>query len=246
MTKVFTLDEFVGSQSFISRRELLNAIKRKGVTLNGNLVHDLSCQVHAPEDVVEVEGTLITYRFPYLYYLYHKPKGVLSTMEDPNERPCIGDRIREMHEPLFPVGRLDRQTSGLMILTNDGDLAFALTHPSQKIIKSYTVGLDKPVLPLDLKRLAYGIILEDGPISMTIDSKRKDTLNISITEGRNRIVRRVFESLGYHVKSLKRHAIDHLTLGDIPSGAIMPIDKKALKGLERIKRDTDDELRSLA
>ncbi|RAP31554.1 rRNA pseudouridine synthase [Candidatus Marinamargulisbacteria bacterium SCGC AG-343-D04] len=232
MKKELTLEEFVSSQSRFSRRDLLGFIKEKKVFVNGQCVDALKMKINSKKDIVKVDGERIEYRFGYLYYKFYKPKGMLSTMDDPTQRGCIGDVIRRSKMPLFPVGRLDRLTTGLIFLTNDGDFSHQLMHPSKKVIKGYRLTLDEKLSKNDYKRLEMGVILEDGParfLSIEILSDLEYTVTIS--EGRNRIIRRIFSHLGYDVKSLKRQKIGNIDLKGMKLKDLKPLTKKEINQL---------------
>lgn len=225
-----TLEEFVGSQSIISRRELLRFLKDERVLVNGVIVHSLNHNLSFKKDKVIINGELISYKYSYLYYKFYKPKGMLSTMTDPKGRSCIGDLIKKkIRKPLFPVGRLDKLTTGLMILTNDGNFAHKILHPSFKLKKTYLVQLDKRFSKNDMTRLGLGIILSDGPVFVcAVVQKDERSLELVIEEGRNRVVRRIFEFLGYDVISLKRLRINQLSLSGVNAGDYKSLSKKEL------------------
>ena len=161
---------------------------------------------------------------------------LVEVLKDPTKRDCIGDYIHQFGKPVMPVGRLDRQSFGLMILTNDGEFSNLLMHPSYKIEKEYYVKLDRFIEKKDVTRLEKGIILDDGPVSFSkvFLYKSKTELSLILSEGRNRIVRRTFEHLGYQVKTLKRERIGSVTLSGLNSGDIKPILKKELDVLKQV------------
>ena len=235
MTKKITLEEYVTTQTLISRRELLTQLHKEQVLVNEVSVNDICMQIDPDVDSVKVDGAYIEHGFSYLYYRFYKPKGMLSTMDDLKDRECLGDYIRQLQKPLKPVGRLDRQTTGLMILTNDGDLAHKLSHPSFECLKSYECVCDKPITKLDLQRLKKGIFLEDGPVVFNkVNLLNSKTVALAISEGRNRIIRRSFEFLGYQVKQLKRTKVAHLTLEGLNSGHSKELSKADVKMLKSL------------
>tara|TARA_B100000427_G_scaffold53657_1_gene41415 strand:- start:3100 stop:3822 length:723 start_codon:yes stop_codon:yes gene_type:complete len=230
MNNDYTLEEFVTSQSYISRRDLLAYLKSGLVSVNGECVSNLKIKVNAKNDTIVVNGDLVQYQFPYVYYKFFKPKGVLSTMEDPKGRRCIGDFIRQLGMPIFPVGRLDKDTTGLMILTNDGDFSHKLMHPSFKCNKVYHVTLNKRVSKSTIERLNRGFFLEDGPVMFTRLSVLSDReFMLSINEGRNRLIRRTFEHFGYFVDQLKRLQIGNLDLKGMAIGDFSPLTKQEIR-----------------
>ena len=198
------------------------------------VVTDIGLIVDPDQDSVKVDGQYIDNRYDFLYYKYYKPKSVLSTMEDPEGRPCIGGVIRSLQLPIKPVGRLDRQTTGLMILTNDGDFAQTLMHPSYESEKRYECGLDKPLTQLDLKRIKAGLFLDDGPVKCErVKVLKNGVVVLSIRQGRHRVVRRLFECLGYKVKQLQRLSIGSLTLEKLDVGQVKPLTKIELTELRQ-------------
>ena len=235
MNNKTSLEEYVTSQSHFSRRELLRLLQQKKVFVNETMVSDLKHTIFASVDSVKVDGIYIEYNFDYLYFKFYKPKGVLSTMKDPDGRDCIGNYISQLKKPVSPVGRLDRQSHGLMILTNDGEFSNLLMHPSFKVEKTYYVKLDKKLQKNDYLRLENGLILEDGPIRFSKVSLSRSNIELFVTlsEGRNRIVRRAFEHIGYLVKSLKRENVGIFSLDNMESGQIKQLSKKEINEFKR-------------
>ena len=227
--QLIPLDEFVTSQSLVSRRDLLALINQNKVKINTTIVSDLNQLLDPTLDKVFIDGSQIKNQHKYFYLKYNKPKGILSTMEDPKGRACIGDVIKLLRLPLFPVGRLDRETTGLLILTNDGAFSQKISHPSFECSKRYSVGLDKRLTTKDQTRLLTGVILDDGPLRFKECQADDKQLIVSISEGRNRIVRRTFELLGYSVLKLKRISIGSLELNDLKSGETKAFTRSELK-----------------
>jgi 23S rRNA pseudouridine2605 synthase len=172
-------------------------------------------------DVVKYNGQTLRSERP-IYVLLNKPKDFITTTEDPEERQTVMALVKTAcKERIYPVGRLDRQTTGLLLLTNDGELAKKLTHPSHKILKVYQADLDKPITQEDFEKISSGLELEDGPVkvdSIAVVSPDKKSIGLEIHEGRNRIVRRMFEHLGYEVVKLDRVMYAGLTKKDLPRG----------------------------
>ena len=223
------LEEYVTSQSTLSRRKLLDLVKQGKVMVNGNIVKQLQFQLTST-DIVKVDNKQIKRKHTYHYFKLNKPKGVLTTLSDTKGRKCIGDLIAKKGLPLVPVGRLDRQTTGLLFLTNDGDFAYYIAHPTNKINKIYNVTLNKKMTKMDLKRLEMGVILEDGPFqAKKVVLLQDHQLQLTISEGRNRIIRRVCQCLGYEVISLKRIAINNVELGGLASGDMVALSEKQLR-----------------
>lgn len=191
------------------------------VTVNGQVVTELGTKV-SPADEVRFDNRLLTPERK-VYVLLNKPREVVTTTDDPHAERTVMDLVKEAcEERIYPVGRLDKNTTGLILLTNDGELSKRLTHPSHKVEKVYQVTLDKTVSVADMQKIADGIELEDGPIAADaiayVEGEDKDTVGVEIHSGRNRIVRRIFESLGYKVRSLDRVSFAGLTKKNLPRG----------------------------
>lgn len=234
MKHKLTLEEYVTTQSLISRRELLKLLKANAVQVNAKIELDMSRLISPQTDAVKVGTRFIENKFGYLYYVYYKPKGMLSTMIDPKNRLSIGDMIQKTGLPLFPIGRLDRQTTGIMILTNDGAFSHALMHPSSACEKRYTAILNKELTKQDVTRLGRGVFLDDGPVCYTdVALSTKTDIQLTTCEGRNRLIRRTFEHLGYQIVSLKRLAIEEVTLKGLVPGEMKPLSKAVIMALKK-------------
>jgi len=222
----FKIENFIASQTHLSRRKILELLNQNAITLNGHVVTSLTQEVNPKKDDVKISGETVIFQFPFVYYMFYKPKGVICTTSDPKGRRDLTEFLRHIKQPVFPVGRLDRQTSGLLLLTNDGHFSHQILHPKFSLKKTYLVGLDHPISKQDLNRLSVGMILEDGPVQYTQVLPQSPTqISLSIHQGRNRIVRRTFEFLGYEVKQLKRTAIGSLSLYGLKEGDIKPLSK---------------------
>ncbi|MBL8002991.1 MAG: pseudouridine synthase [Flavobacteriales bacterium] len=231
------LNRYLAQAGVGSRREADELITSGAVTVNGKVVTELGTRIK-PDDVVHFGGQKLSME-QKRYVLLNKPKDTITTTDDPRERHTVMDLIRNAcTERLYPVGRLDRNTTGLILLTNDGDLAKKLTHPSHGAEKIYHATLDKNISAKDLERLAEGVHLEDGPaaadeVSYVGESKRE--VGIKLHMGRNRIVRRMFEALGYEVVKLDRVIFAGLTKKDLPRGHWRHLTEKELNLLRRLK-----------
>ncbi len=215
------LNKYLANAGVCSRREADEFIKAGVVSVNGEVVNELGTKVKRADKVmfhnqpVKLEQKV--------YVLLNKPKNCVTTADDPQERLTVMDLVKgACHERIFPVGRLDRNTTGVLLLTNDGDLASKLTHPKFLKKKIYHVWLDKPVSIDDMQKIADGIQLEDGEIHADaisyVTDTDKDQIGIEIHSGRNRIVRRIFETLGYHVMKLDRVYFAGLTKKQLKKG----------------------------
>lgn len=214
------LNKYIANSGICSRREADDLIKAGVVKVNGEIVTTLGYKIRAT-DVVEIEGQKIKNERK-VYVLLNKPKDYLTTTKDPQNRKTVMELVKDAcKERIFPVGRLDRQTTGLLLLTNDGELADKLMHPKSNIPKLYHVTLNKNFSLADFEKLSNGIELEDGfikPDSLSYVLSSKKDLGIEIHSGRNRIVRRIFENLGYEGVKLDRAVYAGLTKKNLPRG----------------------------
>ncbi len=215
------LNKFMANAGICSRREADEFITQGLVKVNGEVVTELGTKI-SHSDVVEYDEKVVTLESK-CYILLNKPKDCVTTSDDPNGRTTVMDLVKgACNERIYPVGRLDRNTTGVLLLTNDGDLASKLTHPKYVKKKIYHVWTDKDISEDDMQAIADGIELEDGPIHADAISYATETdrnqAGIEIHSGRNRIVRRIFESLGYHVTKLDRVYFAGLTKKNLPRG----------------------------
>lgn len=215
------LNKFMANAGICSRREADEFIQQGLVKVNGEVVTELGTKI-THSDTVEYNGKVVTLESK-CYILLNKPKDCVTTSDDPNGRTTVLDLVKgACEERIYPVGRLDRNTTGVLLLTNDGDLASKLTHPKYVKKKIYHVWCDKDITEEDMQRIADGIELDDGPIHADAISYATDVdrnqAGIEIHSGRNRIVRRIFESLGYHVTKLDRVYFAGLTKKNLPRG----------------------------
>lgn len=209
------LNKFIAHAGVCGRREAAELVKEGKVLVNGDKIFEPGYKV-SQKDKVVVKGKQVFLQKNSVYILLNKPKDFLTTSSDPQGRKTVLDLIKgATPERVYPVGRLDRNTTGVLLLTNDGELAQKLTHPSFEVKKIYEVTLDKPVAKKDLEAILSGVTLEDGVVKADsvgyADAKDKKIVGIEIHSGRNRIVRRIFEHLGYDVKALDRVLFANLT-----------------------------------
>ncbi len=215
------LNKFMANSGICSRREADEKIAAGKVTVNDVVVTELGTKINR-DDVVKCEDKVVTPERK-CYVLLNKPKDCVTTSDDPNGRMTVLDVVKgACRERIYPVGRLDRNTTGVLLLTNDGELASKLTHPKFVKKKIYHVWTDKDITEEDMQRIADGIELEDGEIHADAISYANDTdrnqAGIEIHSGRNRIVRRIFEHLGYRVTKLDRVYFAGLTKKNLPRG----------------------------
>ncbi len=230
------LNKYISQSGLCSRREADTLIAKGKVSVNGKPVLEVGTKV-LPKDKVQVSGKTIKPERK-AYVLLNKPKDFITTMTDPEGRKTVMDLIKTASDQrIYPVGRLDRNTTGLLLFTNDGELAEKLTHPSYMIKKIYQVDLDKPLTKEHFKQIQEGLTLEDGPVKVdeiAILDKERQILGVEIHLGRNRIVRRIFEHLGYDVKRLDRVMYGPLTKKDLPRGKWRLLDEKEIVMLTRL------------
>jgi 23S rRNA pseudouridine2605 synthase len=228
------LNRYIANSGVCSRREADELIARGDISVNGKVVTEMGFRVREGDMVKYGTKALTPERF--VYVLLNKPKDYLTTTDDPEERKTVMELVADAGNfRMYPVGRLDRKTTGLLLLTNDGELADKLTHPSNEVRKIYQVELDKPITEEHFDTLKKGIELEDGPIkpdALSIVTPDAYVVGIEIHSGRNRIVRRMFESLGYEVTKLDRTTYAGLTKKDLPRGKWRFLDPKEVVKLK--------------
>lgn len=234
------LNKYVAHGGLCSRRDAAIWVKEGKIKVNGKVVLEPSYKVQ-PDDKVTANGKPVVPKQHLVYILLNKPKDFLTTASDDQGRKTVMDIVKNATtERVYPVGRLDRNTTGVLLLTNDGDLAQQLTHPKFEIKKIYEVRLDKPVTKADLDQLVLGITLEDGPISADAaafaDPKDRSIVGVEIHSGRNRIVRRMFEHLGYDVKNLDRVMFASLTKKNVERGKWRFLNEKEVRLLKYFQK----------
>lgn len=235
--KEMTLNKYIAHSSTSSRRDAAELVKHGKVKVNGELMLDPGYRVQ-PYDLVTIAGKKLTPQKNRGYVLLNKPKGYITTTDDPEGRKTVMELVEGTgFDRLYPVGRLDRNTTGLLLLTNDGDLAQKLSHPSYETKKVYQVTLNKSLAKADFDKIVEGIELEDGPVKVDelayLDDKSE--IGIEIHSGRNRIVRRIFESLGYEVEKLDRVMYAGLTKKNLPRGQWRLLEDKEVILLKHFK-----------
>ncbi len=216
------LNKYISHCGICSRRNAAILVKDGKIHVNDKIEINPSYMVQEG-DLVVYQGKLLTIEENLVYILMNKPKNTVTTLSDENGRMTVRDIIGEkVKERIYPVGRLDKETTGLLLLTNDGDLATKLAHPSGEVKKFYRAVLDKPISEEDITKIRNGVILEDGLIQVDGVDMVKDSngmeVGIELHSGRNRIIRRIFEHLGYHVARLDREYYAGLTKKDLKRG----------------------------
>lgn len=234
------LNKYIAHSGVCSRRDAVDIIKSGKVKVNNEVVTEPGYKI-STADIVIVNGKKITPVKNLVYILLNKPKDFITTTDDEKGRKTVLDIIKKATpEKVYPVGRLDRNTSGVLLLTNDGDLTQKLTHPSNEIKKVYAVTLDKPLTKAHFDEILKGVPLEDGVANVDslafTDVKDKTQIGIEIHSGRNRIVRRIFEHYGYDVKNLDRVIFAGLTKKNVERGKWRFLSEKEVRDLKYFKK----------
>ncbi len=232
------LNKFIAWCGVCGRREAVDLIKEGKVTVNGTVITNPPHRV-SRTDAIKVNGKKVSVQKNLVYILLNKPKDYITTTDDPEGRKTVMDIVRNAtDERVFPVGRLDRNTTGVLLLTNDGEVAQRMTHPKYEVKKIYEVKLDKVVTKQQLETIAGGIKLDDGFIQPDTvayaDAKDKSVIGIEIHSGRNRIVRRIFEKLGFKVKNLDRVMYGIFTKKNVDRGKWRFLSEKEIRLLKHL------------
>lgn len=230
------LQKVLASAGLGSRRKCEEYITAGRVTVDGVIADELGSRVDPDTQVIHVDGVRIAQAAGNVVYALNKPRGVVTTMSDPQGRPCVGDLVADMDVRLFHVGRLDTDTEGLLLLTNDGELANRLGHPSFGISKTYVAKVEGLFTKQDFASLLAGVLVEDRKVEIEkariIGTDNKTSVvELTIHEGRNRIVRRVFDELGHPVIDLVRTNIGPVALDRLKSGQLREVTNKELGSL---------------
>jgi len=230
------LNRFLALAGVGSRRKNDELILSGVVKVNGRVVRELGTKVDPVNDRVTVQGNLVSLQRKAHYILFNKPKDCITTLDDERGRTTVMDYVK-VKERIFPIGRLDRNTTGVLLLTNDGDLANAVMHPKHEVERVYRVRLERGILDEDFKKLKRGVQLEDGIARprqvVTIPGTRRTEIVLSLIEGRNREVRRIVEALGYEVKGLDRISFAGLTTEGVPRGRWRKLTQSEVKYLKQ-------------
>ena len=229
------LQKALAQAGVASRRASEELIAEGRVEVNGRVITEQGTRVDPERDVIRVDGSRIPPPRRHLYLVLNKPRGVISTMDDPQGRPSLQQYVPR-HQRLFHVGRLDTDTDGLLILTNDGEFANQLAHPSHEVPKTYLVEVEGLLDNKTLRRLEKGVTLEDGPIKadklkLVQRAASRSLVQITLHSGRNRIVRRMMDAVGHPVRQLSRIAIGPVRLGQLQSGQTRELTQAELGAL---------------
>jgi 23S rRNA pseudouridine2605 synthase len=230
------LQKVLAQAGVASRRASEDLIAAGRVSVNGKVVSEFGRRVDPDTAVIHVDGVRVVVRSDLVYFALNKPRGVHSTMSDDRGRPCVGDYVRDRRERLFHVGRLDADTEGLLLLTNDGDLAHKLMHPSFVVAKTYLAEVPGPIPRTIGRQLRDGIDLDDGPARVdafrVIDTTGgKALVEVVLHEGRNHIVRRMLAEVGHPVRKLVRTQIGDVRLGNQRTGSVRGLTRPEIGSL---------------
>ncbi|MEJ7796003.1 MAG: pseudouridine synthase [Nocardioides sp.] len=217
------LQKLLAQSGVASRRKCEEMMLAGEVVVDGEVVTRLGTKVDPLVAVIRVSGRRLPPISPHVYLVLNKPRGVVSTMSDPEGRRTLADVVADRPERLFHVGRLDTDTSGLLLLTNDGDFAHRMAHPSFEVDKTYVAEVDGEITRATLQQLRDGVTLDDGPVAVSTakvvtQGAGKSIVELVIHEGRNRIVRRLLDHVGHPVRRLTRTAIGPVVIGQLRSG----------------------------
>ncbi|OLF04763.1 pseudouridine synthase [Actinophytocola xinjiangensis] len=230
------LQKVLAQAGIASRRASEELIAEGRVSVDGKVVTEFGRRVDPDNAVIHVDGVRVIVRADLVYLAFNKPRGVHTTMSDDRGRPCVGDYVRDRRERLFHVGRLDADTEGLLLFTNDGDLAHRLTHPSFEVLKTYLAEVSGPVGRTVGRQLRDGVVLEDGPARVdefrVVDTHAgRAMVEVVLHEGRNHIVRRLLAEVGHPVRKLVRTQIAGVRLGSQRPGSLRALTHPELGSL---------------
>lgn len=230
------LQKIIATAGITSRRHAEELITQGRVSVNGVVVKKLGEKAEAAKDIIRIDGKIISIEKTKYYIALNKPSGFVTTLHDPQNRPTVADLIRDVPERVYPVGRLDYDSRGLLLLTNDGDFAQKIQHPRFQKPKIYKVKIQGHLSKEQLKQLSRGVKLDDGvfkPENLRVEkyNDKSSWLRLTLREGRNRIIRRGFEAIGYRVAGLMREAIGDLKLGTLKEAEWRYLTKKEINML---------------
>lgn len=239
----YSLLAYLCQHSHYPRRKCFELIVGGLVTVNQISITNCRHPVAITRDTICINGTKLTPTVGSIYLKYNKPKNVITTMKDPKNRPHVGTICQSVHPTVFPVGRLDRDTRGLLLLTNDGQWANSLMHPRFEIPKQYRIIGESPLKNHHINQLTTGIMLEDGmAVCDFIEMENTNQFIITISEGRNRVIRRMLDHIGYPIAMLKRIAIGPILLGKLAEGRTIPLTARELRDIQSLIKKSKAKL----
>jgi 23S rRNA pseudouridine2605 synthase len=239
------LQKVLSEMGVASRRHAEDLIREGRVTVNGRAAR-IGDKVDPLKDHIKVDGRLVTSHGAKVYFMLHKPKNVVTTAEDPEGRTTVMDLVKGKVPRLFPVGRLDYDAEGVLLLTNDGELAHRLSHPSFHVPRTYSVKVKGKPTPEEIEKMSRGIILEDGPTAPCRVALRRETrenawVEMTLHEGRNRQVKRMWERMGYLVLKLERRSFAGLSGRDLRAGEYRHLRPAEVEKLQRMTKERHAE-----
>lgn len=239
-TRAERLQKILSQAGIASRRTAEQMIQLGRVQVNGETITRLGTTVDPQNDRILVDGHLLSLPHAHVYFMLHKPIGVVSTLRDPEGRPTVRDLLAGVRERVYPVGRLDYDSSGLLLLTNDGELTERLLHPRYQIPRTYHAKVKGTPAPETLQALRAGVQLDDGTVTAAAEvgilriTYKKAWLSIALREGRNREVRRMCEAVGHRVEKLIRMRFGPLSLGNLEIGGYRPLTASEIYELKHL------------
>lgn len=234
------IQKIIARAGIASRRSAEKMIREGRVSVGGKIITELGTKADGESDEIRVDGNLISQGRSKIYLLLNKPRGYLTTLDDPGGRPIVSDLIVGISERVFPVGRLDYDSEGLLLMTNDGDFAQRVQHPMFKVSKTYLAKVKGNITKKEFDVIKRGAKLEDGdfrPYDVSLDKRNKKScwIKLTIFEGRNRVIRRFFDTLNYPVTRLIRIAIDDIYIDGLKQGEFRYLKSKEIKKLSLTK-----------
>ncbi len=233
------INKYLASTGLASRRKCEEYVLAKRVNVNGKVITDLAFDV-SEKDLVKVDGKQVALPEEFTYIMMHKPKGYLTTVTDDRDRKTVMDLLPAEYKSLMPVGRLDFNSEGLLLFTNDGYVAQKIMRPARKVVKTYSVKVEGEVTEEDASKMMKGVELIDGTrfkecvVSILEVKERKTKLEVQITEGKNREIRKIFDKFGYNVIFLKRVSIGQIKLGGLTRGTCRLLKPKEIQYLKSL------------
>ena len=234
------INKYLAQAGLGSRRKVEEFITSGKVKVNGKVIKELSTDIK-DTDIVTCDNKPVKVATKYVYYKLHKPKGYVTTVSDEKDRKTVMDLMRGVHYRVYPVGRLDYDTEGLLILTNDGDVTNILTKPNSEIKKTYMVHIESGITKDEVKKLSTGVDIggyttKSCSVELLETSEKLSKLRVTITEGKNRQVRKMFEAIGKNVIFLRRVQIGDIALGGLSRGEYTALNTKEIRYLNSLKR----------
>ena len=236
------INKYIASCGVASRRKAEEIILDRRVKVNGEIVSELSFNIYENKDIVEIDGKVISLSENHVYIVLNKPEGYITTVKDQFDRPSVLDLVTDIKERVYPIGRLDYETSGLLILTNDGDLTYKLTHPKHEVDKTYVALVKGQPTYEELKNFRDGLEIEDyktAPAKIRVvdvnEEKNYSKCEIKIHEGRNRQVRKMCKAINHPVLRLRRIAMGEIRLKGLKVGEYRHLTKEEIEYLKCIK-----------